>query len=91
MAPEMVKGKSYGHNVDMWSLGVIFYMIYCYNEAPEIRTPQQHARWVKKVRSFALTRPDEPSWFKTIIERILHQDKNQRWSSFDVQQYLDRN
>jgi serine/threonine protein kinase len=25
MSPEMVKGKIYDHNVDLWSLGVLIY------------------------------------------------------------------
>ena len=58
MAPEILKGHRYGTEVDMWSLGVIMYILLC--GYPPFHDSNQ-MRLFKKIRS-GQYRFDSPYW-----------------------------
>ena len=86
MAPEILKGHMYGTEVDMWSLGVIIYILLC--GYPPFHDSNQ-PRLFKKIRS-GQYRFDSPYWdnvsdqAKDLIRHLLVVDPTQRYDAKQV-------
>ncbi len=88
VAPEILNGHLYGTKVDMWSLGVIIYMLLC--GAPPFSDDNQ-ARLYKKIKT-AHYKFFSPNWdnisddAKDLIRHLLELDPTKR---YDCKQCLD--
>lgn len=86
VAPEVLKNEAYGPEVDMWSLGVILYILLCgfppfYHEST--------AALYKQIKKGAYDFPD-PYWTeisadaKDLVTRLLNIDPKKRYKPKDV-------
>lgn len=83
VAPEVLKRQGYGHEVDMWSLGVITYILLC-GYPPFF--DQNNTELFKKIMSGRF-QFDRPWWdnvsdkAKDFIKKLLVLDPTQRWTA----------
>jgi calcium/calmodulin-dependent protein kinase I len=83
VAPEVLKRQGYGNEVDMWSLGVITYILLC-GYPPFF--DQNNTELFKKIMSGRF-QFDRPWWdnisdkAKDFIKKLLVLDPSQRWSA----------
>ncbi|GLJ24231.1 hypothetical protein SUGI_0462070 [Cryptomeria japonica] len=86
VAPEVLQGKDYSEKVDVWSAGVILYIMLCGNPPFSGETPQQIFEAVLRGR---LRFPDDP-WLtishsaKDLIRRMICRDVHRRFSAEQV-------
>lgn len=86
VAPEVLKGKAYGPAVDMWSLGVILYILLC-GFPPFYAADEQELYKMIRNASFSFPSPfwDEISTnAKDLIKKLLTVDPKVRYTPEDV-------
>ena len=72
MAPEVYHNKSYGTNIDIWSLGIVILEIILNKQLPVVKDKAAF----RLVKNLKLTLPDKP--IPNLIRKMLTEDPNKR-------------
>ena len=84
-APEMLKGKIYGLEVDLWAFGILLY------ELATGTTPFYHKNRVFMCKKIIHESPNFPEHFsselKDLLEGLLRKDQTERYSLIQVKQH----
>jgi len=88
MAPELWKKKRYSKPVDMWSCGIILYMLLSGGKHPIYKQGDNHESYFKKLEEAQWVMPPNINRYtKDLFLKLVHEDPNFRYTVEQVQDH----